>query len=39
MGERLLEAHNRGLWTGASSQRLESLRALVLASEALIENR
>ena len=39
MGERLLEAHNRGLWAGASSQRLESLRALVLASEALIENR
>ncbi|MCT0207987.1 cobaltochelatase subunit CobN [Synechococcus sp. CS-1332] len=39
MAERLLEAHNRGLWEGADPQRLESLRALVLESEGLVEQR
>jgi cobaltochelatase CobN len=37
MGERLLEAHHRGLWEGASPEQLAHLRALVLASEAQIE--
>ena len=37
MGERLLEAHNRGLWQGASSDQLERLRQLVRESEALTE--
>ncbi|MCP9833165.1 MULTISPECIES: cobaltochelatase subunit CobN [unclassified Cyanobium] len=39
MAERLLEAHNRGLWEGADPQRLERLRALVLESEGLVEQR
>jgi len=37
MGERLLEAHHRGLWQGASRDQLEHLRQLVLSSEARIE--
>jgi cobaltochelatase CobN len=37
MGERLLEAHHRGLWDGASPEQLEHLRQLVLSSEARIE--
>ena len=37
MAERLLEAHNRGLWDGARSEQLERLRELVLASESLTE--
>jgi cobaltochelatase CobN len=37
MGERLLEAHNRGLWQGASPDQLERLRQLVRESEALTE--
>ena len=37
MGERLLEAHHRGLWQGASHEQLEHLRQLVLSSEARIE--
>jgi cobaltochelatase CobN len=37
MAERLLEAHNRGLWAGAQNEQLASLRELVLESEALIE--
>ncbi|MFN9661820.1 MAG: cobaltochelatase subunit CobN [Cyanobacteriota bacterium] len=37
MGERLLEAHHRGLWEGASPEQLEHLRQLVLSSEARIE--
>jgi cobaltochelatase CobN len=37
MGERLLEAHNRGLWQGASPEQLERLRQLVRESEALTE--
>ncbi|MCP9858228.1 MULTISPECIES: cobaltochelatase subunit CobN [unclassified Cyanobium] len=39
MAERLLEAHHRGLWEGADPQRLERLRALVLESEGLVEQR
>lgn len=39
MAERLLEAHHRGLWEGADPQRLEGLRALVLESEGLVEQR
>jgi cobaltochelatase CobN len=37
MAERLLEAHHRGLWQGASPEQKERLNGLVLASEALIE--
>ncbi|APD48946.1 cobaltochelatase subunit CobN [Synechococcus sp. CS-602] len=37
MGERLLEAHNRGFWQGASEYQLEHLRQLVLSSESLVE--
>lgn len=37
MAERLLEAHNRGLWEGADRTQLEHLRELVLSSETLIE--
>jgi cobaltochelatase CobN len=37
MGERLLEAHHRGLWEGASEHQLDHLRQLVLTSEARIE--
>jgi cobaltochelatase CobN len=39
MAERLLEAHHRGLWEGADPQQLEGLRALVLESEGLVEQR
>lgn len=37
MGERLLEANNRGLWQGATPEQLERLRLLVRESEALTE--
>ena len=37
MAERLLEAHHRGLWEGASHNQLEQLRQLVLNSEAVVE--
>ena len=37
MAERLLEAHNRGLWEGAQKNQLEHLRQLVLEAEALVE--
>ena len=37
MAERLLEAHNRRLWEGASADQVERLRQLVLDSEALTE--
>ncbi|MFM1797801.1 MAG: hypothetical protein RLZZ117_79 [Cyanobacteriota bacterium] len=37
MGERLLEAHHRGLWQGASPEQRNHLRQLVLDSEARIE--
>jgi len=39
MGERLLEAHNRGLWSGAQKNQLADLRQLVLDAESLIEKR
>ncbi len=38
MAERLMEAHHRGLWEGASDAQLDHLRALVLESESLIES-
>ena len=37
MAERLLEAHHRGLWAGASAAQLERLKQVVLDSEALTE--
>jgi cobaltochelatase CobN len=37
MAERLLEAHNRGLWSGAEKHQLEQLRQLVLEAEQLVE--
>jgi cobaltochelatase CobN len=39
MAERLLEAHHRGLWEGATDGQLEQLRQLVLESESLVEGR
>jgi cobaltochelatase CobN len=39
MGERLLEAHNRGLWSGAQNNQLAGLCQLVLEAESLIEKR
>ena len=39
MAERLLEAHHRGLWARATERQLADLRQLVLANEALIEQR
>ncbi|MEB3354696.1 MAG: cobaltochelatase subunit CobN [Cyanobacteriota bacterium] len=39
MAERLLEAHHRGLWAGATDERLEDLRQHVLEAEALVEQR
>ena len=39
MAERLLEAHNRGLWRGASESRLDHLRNLILETEAQLEGR
>jgi cobaltochelatase CobN len=38
MAERMLEAHQRGLWQDVSAQILEDLRNLVLSSEAAIES-
>ena len=37
MAERLLEAHHRGLWEGATGEQIEHLGFLVLSSEALTE--
>ncbi|NEO25403.1 MAG: cobaltochelatase subunit CobN, partial [Kamptonema sp. SIO4C4] len=37
MGERLLEAHQRGLWKNAKIDQLEELRALVNSAEGTIE--
>ena len=37
MAERLLEAHHRGLWAGATTHQLERLRQLVLEAEGLVE--
>jgi len=39
IAERLLEAHHRGLWSGASAEQLSRIEALVLESEAEIETR
>ena len=38
MGERLLEAANRGLWCSADEDRLDQLRELVLQAETTVEN-
>ena len=37
MAERLLEAANRGLWTGADQQQLELLKDLVISSDCICE--
>jgi cobaltochelatase CobN len=37
MAERLLEAHQRGLWKEVKSEMLEGLRAIALQAEAVIE--
>lgn len=37
MAERLLEAHQRGLWQGVGQEMLEDLRSLVHQAEAVIE--
>ena len=37
MAERLLEAHNRGLWESPEPNQLDHLRELVLSSEQQIE--
>ena len=37
MGERLLEAHQRGLWEQASEQTLDQLQAIIHEAEGLIE--
>ena len=39
MAERLLEAHHRGLWSGATELQLTALRQLVLEAESLVEQR
>ncbi len=39
MGERLLEAHQRGLWQGAKPETIEGLRCLVHQAEGAIESR
>ena len=39
MAERLLEAHHRGLWQGASPSQLKQLRQLVASSDELIEQK
>ena len=39
MAERLLEAHQRGLWANATSQTLDQLRAVANQAEGAIENR
>jgi cobaltochelatase CobN len=37
MAERLLEAHQRGLWQEVNTDVLEELRAIALQAEAVIE--
>jgi cobaltochelatase CobN len=37
MAERMLEAHQRGLWQNVPTQMLSDLRDLVLSAEAAIE--
>jgi cobaltochelatase CobN len=39
MAERLLEAHQRGLWIPADPQRLDQLQAIALEAEADLEAR
>lgn len=38
MAERLLEAHQRGLWQGVEQEMVDDLRSLVHQAEAMIEN-
>jgi cobaltochelatase CobN len=38
MAERLLEAHQRGLWKEVKGEMLEGLRAIALQAEAVIES-
>jgi len=38
MAERLLEAHQRGLWEGVEPQMVDKLRSLVHEAEAVIES-
>jgi cobaltochelatase CobN len=38
MAERLLEAHQRGLWQEVKGEMLEGLRAIALHAEAAIES-
>jgi cobaltochelatase CobN len=37
MAERFLEANHRGLWQGASAERLDQLRQMLLEAEAIVE--
>lgn len=39
MAERLLEAHQRGLWQGIDSQTVDKLRSLVHQAEAIVEEK
>jgi cobaltochelatase CobN len=39
MAERLLEAHQRGLWQAVKGEVLEALRAIALQAEATIETK
>jgi cobaltochelatase CobN len=39
MGERLLEAHQRGLWQDVDREMIDRLRSLVHQAEAVIEER
>jgi cobaltochelatase CobN len=39
MAERLLEAHQRGLWQDADQEMVEELRSLVHQAEAAIESK
>lgn len=39
MAERLLEAHQRGLWQGVDAQMVDKLRSLVHQAEAIVEER
>ena len=39
MAERLLEAHQRGLWQGGAAETLEALRAIIHQAEAVIESK
>jgi cobaltochelatase CobN len=39
MAERLLEAHQRGLWQGVDAQMIDKLRSLVHQAEAIVEEK